>query len=136
MSETQATSIRVLVIDDHRTMRQIVRRLLGQIGIHDVEDAEDGAAALKLLHSPQAKQPDLIICDLHMEKMDGMDFCNKLRHDKNEVLRTIPVIILTGEQDAFVHDVTRQVGATIVLVKPVSASDLKERIVAAVGFAI
>ncbi len=74
MSETQATSIRVLVIDDHRTMRQIVRRLLGQIGIHDVEDAEDGAAALKILHSPQAKQPDLIICDLHMEKMDGMDF--------------------------------------------------------------
>ena len=136
MSETQATSIRVLVIDDHRTMRQIVRRLLGQIGIHDVEDAEDGAAALKLLHSPQAKQPDLIICDLHMEKMDGMDFCNKLRHDKNEVLRTIPVIILTGEQDTFVHDVTRQVGATMVLVKPVSASDLKERIEAAVGFAI
>ena len=136
MSETQATSIRVLVIDDHRTMRQIVRRLLGQIGIHDVEDAEDGAAALKMLHSPQAKQPDLIICDLHMEKMDGMDFCNKLRHDKNEVLRTIPVIILTGEQDTFVHDVTSQVGATLVLVKPVLAGDLKERIEATVGFTI
>ena len=136
MSETQATSISVLVIDDHRTMRQIVRRLLGQIGIHDVEDAEDGAAALKMLHSPQAKQPDLIICDLHMEKMDGMDFCNKLRLDKNEVLRAIPVIILTGEQDTFVHDVTRQVGATMVLVKPISAGDLKERIEAAVGFTI
>jgi CheY-like chemotaxis protein len=136
MSLTQATSIRVLVIDDHRTMREIVRRLLGQIGIQDVEGAEDGAAALKLLHSTQAQPPDLIICDLHMEKMDGMDFCSKLRHDKNEALRAIPVIILTGEQDTFVHDVTRQVGATMVLVKPVSASDLKERIEAAVGFTI
>lgn len=136
MSETQATSIRVLVIDDHRTMREIVRRLLGQIGIQDVESAEDGAAALKLLHSPQAQHPDLIICDLHMEKMDGMDFCSKLRHDKNEALRAIPVIILTGEQDTFVHDVTRQVGATMVLVKPVSAGDLKERIETAVGFTI
>ncbi len=136
MSETQATSISVLVIDDHRTMRQIVRRLLGQIGIQDVADAEDGEAALEMLHSPQAKEPDLIICDLHMEKMDGMDFCNKLRLDKNEVLRAIPVIILTGEQDTFVHDVTRQVGATMVLVKPISAGDLKERIEAAIGFTI
>ena len=136
MSETQATSISVLVIDDHRTMRQIVRRLLGQIGIQDVADAEDGEAALEMLHSPQAKDPDLIICDLHMEKMDGMDFCNKLRLDKNEVLRAIPVIILTGEQDTFVHDVTRQVGATMVLVKPISAGDLKERIEAAIGFTI
>ncbi len=52
------------------------------------------------------------------------------------MLRTIPVIILTGEQDTFVHDVTRQVGATMVLVKPVSAGDLKERIEATVGFTI
>lgn len=110
--------------------------MLGQIGIQDVADAEDGEAALEMLHSPQAKDPDLIICDLHMEKMDGMDFCNKLRLDKNEVLRAIPVIILTGEQDTFVHDVTRQVGATMVLVKPISAGDLKERIEAAIGFTI
>ena len=136
MSETQATSIRVLVIDDHRTMREIVRRLLGQIGIQDIADAEDGEAALEMLHSPQAKEPDLIICDLHMEKMDGMDFCNRLRHDKNDVLRAIPVIILTGEQDTFVHDVTRQVGATMVLVKPISAGALKAQIEAAAGFTI
>ncbi len=136
MSETQATSIRVLVIDDQRTMRQIVRRLLGQIGVQDVEDAENGEAALEMLHRPLAKEPDLIICDLHMEIMDGMDFCNKLRLDKNEVLRAIPVIILTGEQDTFVHDVTRQVGAATVLVKPISADDLKAQIEAAVGFTI
>ncbi len=136
MSETQATSIRVLVIDDYRTMRQIVRRLLGQIGVQDVAGAEDGEAALERLHSPQAKEPDLIICDLHMDKMDGMDFCSKLRLVKNEVLRAIPVIILTGEQDIFVHDVTRQVGATMVLVKPISAGDLKAQIEAAVGFSI
>ncbi len=136
MSETQATSISVLVIDDQKTMRQIVRRLLGQIGVQDVADAEDGEAALEMLHRPLAKKPDLIICDLHMEKMDGMDFCNKLRLDKNEVLRAIPVIILTGEQDTFVHDVTRQVGATMVLVKPISADDLKAQIEAAVGFTI
>ncbi len=128
MSQTQATSIRVLVIDDQRAMREILRHLLGQIGVRDVANAEDGEAALDMLHSPRAKEPDLIICDLHMEKMDGMDFCNRLRHDKTDVLRAIPVIILTGEQDTFVHDVTRQVGATTVLVKPISAGDLEAQI--------
>ena len=115
-------------------MREIVRRFLGQIGVRDVADAEDGAAALEMLHSPQAKDPDPIVCDLHMEKMAGMDVCNKLRHDKNEGLRAIPVIIPTGEQDTFVHDVSRQVGATMVPVKPISAGDLEAQIAAAVGF--
>ena len=118
-------------------MREILRHLLGQIGVRDVANAENGEAPpLDMLHSPRAKEPDLIICDLHMEKMDGMDFCNRLRHDKNDVLRAIPVIILTGEQDTFVHDVTRQVGATTVLVKPISAGDLEAQIEAAVGFTI
>ena len=136
MTETVDSSIRVLVVDDHRTMRQIIRRLLGQIGVHDVDDAEDGEQALEKLRNPTADRPDIVICDLHMENMDGMDFCNHVRRDKNDAIRAIPVIILTGEQDPFVHDVTKQVGATTVLVKPVSAGDLKIEIEAAVGFAI
>ena len=136
MTETETSSIRVLVVDDQRTMRQIVRRLLSQIGVRDVDDAEDGEVALEKLRSPTADKPDIVICDLHMEKMDGMDFCNHVRRDRNDVIRAIPIIILTGEQDTFVHDVTKQVGATTVLVKPVSASDLKVQIEAAVGFAI
>ena len=65
-----------------------------------------------------------------------MDFCNHVRRDRDDVIRAIPIIILTGEQDTFVHDVTKQVGATTVLVKPVSAADLKTQIEAAVGFTI
>ena len=65
-----------------------------------------------------------------------MDFCNHVRRDRDDVIRAIPIIILTGEQDTFVHDVTKQVGATLVLVKPVSAGDLKTQIEAAIGFTI
>ena len=136
MTGTVDSSIRVLVVDDHRTMREIIRRLLGQIGVHDVDDAGDGEQALEMLRNPTADKPDIIICDLHMEKMDGMDFCNHVRRNKNDAIRAIPVIILTGEQDTFVHAVTKQVGATTVLVKPVSAEDLKAQIQAAVGFTI
>ena len=134
--ETEASSIRVLVIDNQRTMREIIRRLLSQIGIHDVDDVEDGKQALEKLHNPTADKPDIVICDLHMEKMDGLDFCNHVRLDRNDDVRGLPIIILTGEQDTFVHEVTKQVGAATVLVKPVSAGDLKTQIEAAVGFTI
>ncbi len=117
-------------------MREIIRRLLGQIGVHEVDAAADGEQALEKLRIPTADKPDVIICDLHMDKMDGMDFCNHVRRDKNDDIRHIPIIILTGEQDTFVHDVTKQVGAATVLVKPVSAEDLKTQIEAAVGFTI
>ncbi len=136
MMETKTNSICVLVVDDQRAMRKIIRQLLSQIGVHDVDDAEDGEVALEMLHHPTTDKPDVVICDLHMEKMDGMDFCNHMRRDKNDAIRAIPVIILTGEQDPFVHDVTKQVGAITVLVKPVSAGDLKTQIEAAVGFTI
>ncbi len=136
MMETQASSIRVLVIDDQRTMREIIRRLLSQIGVDDVDAAADGEQALEKLHNPTADKPDIVICNLHMEKMDGMDFCNHVRRDKNDAIRGLPIIILTGELDTFVHDVTKQVSATTVLVKPVSAGDLKTQIEAAVGFTI
>ncbi len=89
MTETENSSIRVLVVDDQRTMRQIVRRLLSQIGVRDVDDAEDGEVALEKLRSPTADKPDIVICDLHMDKMDGMDFCNHVRRDRNDVIRAI-----------------------------------------------
>ena len=71
-----------------------------------------------------------------MAKMGGMDFCDKVRRDKDDTIRGIPVIIPTGEQDTFVHDMAKRVGATMVPVKPVSAGDLKTQIEAAVGFTI
>jgi len=134
--ETETSSIRVLVVDDQRTMRKIVRQLLSQIGVLDVDDAADGEKALAILHNPTADKPDIVICDLHMENMDGLDFCNHVRRDKNEDIRAIPIIILTGEQDTFVHDVTKQVGAATIMIKPVSAGELKSQIQAAVGFTI
>ena len=132
MSEFQAGDIRVLVIDDQRAMRSIVRQLLSQIGIHDVEESRNGEEALKILNQPSNEDPDVIICDLHMDKMDGLEFCNQVRRDKEHI---IPIIILTGDSDEFLHEVSRQVGAVAVLTKPVSAPELQEHIQTAIGFA-
>ena len=63
-----------------------------------------------------------------------MELCNKLRLSKQEAIRGIPVPILTGERDRMPLEVAKQVGATAVLAKPISAPDLCQHIESAVGF--
>lgn len=128
--------LRGLIIDDQRTMRRIVRQLLKQIGLTQLDEAKNGRDALDILNDPQAKTPDFVICDLHMDKMDGLEFCNRLRLSKKENLRQIPVIILTGDQDSFIREVSQQVGATIVLSKPVTAEQLHDSISDVIGFVV
>ncbi len=133
-SDNAMDAIRVLVIDDYQSMRSIVRQLLAQVGIHSVDEAANGIEALDLLTNPRAADPDVIICDLHMDGMDGMEFCNRLRRDESIRDRHIPVLILTGESDDLMLEVTQQTGATAVLRKPISAPDLLQHIQSAIGF--
>ncbi len=67
MTKTAEESIRVLVVDDQRTMRLIVRQLLGRVGISNVAEAEHGEEALAYVRNPATETPDVIICDLHMK---------------------------------------------------------------------
>lgn len=131
MAKFKAGEVRVLVIDGQRGMRSILRQLLAQSGIEDVIEARNGEEALELIDRPEVVEPDVIICDLRMDKLDGMELCNIFRLDKD---RVTPIIIVTGESDEFLHEVARQVGAVEVLTKPVSAPDLLEQIQTAVGY--
>ncbi|MCH8861505.1 MAG: response regulator [Proteobacteria bacterium] len=128
--------LRGLIIDDQRTMRGIVRQLLKQVGITHVDEARNGRHALEQLTAPDAKLPDFVICDLHMDEMDGIEFCNKIRLSKSDKLRMIPIIMLTGETDKFIRSVSRQVGAAHILSKPVTAEQLQESISDAIGFVV
>ncbi len=135
MSTDTLMALRALIIDDQRTMRSIVRRLLSQVGIIDVTEAAGGAEAFDLLEAAGEQPPDFVICDLHMEDGDGMAFCNKIRRHKNGNIAQIPVLILTGDSDSFLHEVALQIGAVNVLTKPISGPDLEREIYHAVGFA-
>lgn len=115
-------------------MRSIIRALLSQHNINNVTEAADGVDAMKNLLDCQRPNPDVIICDLNMENMDGMEFCNKVRLSKIEAIKAIPILILTGERDKMPLEVAKQVGATAVLGKPISAPDLCGHIESAVGF--
>ena len=134
MATRNGASIRVMVVDDHQTMRKILRQLLGVVGISDIIEASHGEEALAMVKNPHVGDPDVIICDLYMDKMDGMEFCNQMRRTDGIRERAIPILMLTGDDDPMLHEVSRQVGALKVLSKPIGADDLLAEIRSAIGF--
>ena len=126
--------LRILIVDDQRSMRGILRRLLNDIGVRDIIEGSSGVGALEKIQTANEKAPDLVICDLYMEHMDGLEFCNLVRRQKVEKLAGTPIIILTGERDKMMVDVAKRAGATTVLSKPISAPELKTEISTAIGF--
>lgn len=135
MTDVSHNPLRVLVIDDHRSMRSIIRNLLHKVGIENIAEAENGKVALAYLRAPDIEFPDVVICDLHMDEMDGMQFCNSVRSDKNLRNHHVPILMLTGDLDKLLHEVSKQVGAMEVLIKPVTAEVLGKHIEKAVGYA-
>jgi len=121
--------LNVMVIDDHKSMRDIIRQLLHVEHIDHVTEAENGKHALEVMMDAGIPSPDVIVCDLYMDVMDGLEFVHHLRRENN----VTPVLILTGEQSAFMHEVTMQAGASKVLTKPISAPALADEIHQVIG---
>jgi CheY-like chemotaxis protein len=134
MSADDFSMLQVLVVDDQKVMRSIIRNLLKQVGIDKVEEAANGDEALKWLQNPRTNDPDVIITDLYMDGMDGMELCNKIRRNEKLRSRATPIIILTGDEDEMMHEVGLQLGAASVLTKPVNAMELLAEIQTVIGF--
>jgi PAS domain S-box-containing protein len=111
----------VLVVDDNADMRQYVTRLLREH--YEVETAADGDAALA---AARARKPDLILSDVMMPKLDGLELLKELRAD--ERLKTVPVILLSARagEESRVEGLHR--GADDYLIKPFSARELLARV--------
>ncbi len=136
MPDDSTGAIRVLVVDDQSAMRSMIRQLLHQVGIDDVAEAENGEQALAALRMHGEADPDVIVCDIHMDQMDGTEFCNRVRRDKAIRNRAILILMLTGDRNRLVHEVAQQLGAAKVLTKPITAYDHLGEIEDAIGYSI
>ena len=125
--------LHVLIIDDQEVMRNIIKKLLAKANPAQITEAGDGVAALEMLRSGDV-DPDVILCDLHMEKMDGIEFLRALRADRSNLNSRKPVLILTGDKSEQAREITRQVGASKVLTKPIGAEDLIKEIMLVRGY--
>lgn len=102
----------VLTVDDSRTIRNMLLMTLSGAG-YDTLQAEDGVHGLEVLGG---SEPDVIITDINMPRMDGFGFIENVR--SSEQHRGIPILVLTTESDAEKKDRARQAGATGWIVKP------------------
>ncbi|WAJ29841.1 response regulator [Antarcticirhabdus aurantiaca] len=103
----------ILTVDDSRTMRELLRSALVEAGFNILQ-AEDGVHGLEVLR--ENALPDVIITDINMPRMNGLEFIEAVRADRG--LRAIPIIVLTTESDPAKKDRARNAGATGWIVKP------------------
>ena len=113
---------RILVVDDDPHAVEILTRMLGHEGYACVS-AAGGRAALQLVRSQAI---DLILLDVMMPEMDGLQVCEQLRAD--EQLRQIPVILLTAKDDMETRSRGMALGVSDYLTKPVNKRELFNRI--------
>lgn len=116
-------NLRVLVIDDFASMRKIEKNILGQIGIKNVDEADDGSTALpKMKNNPY----DIILLDWNMPNMNGLELLKIMRSE--DELKKLSVIMVTAEalKDNIVA--AAQAGANDYIVKPFTAATLEDKI--------
>ena len=113
---------RVLVADDTESIRLLFRRLLTADG-HDVVLAEDGAQALDAV---RRHHPDVILLDVAMPAIDGLEVCRRLKADP--VTRLTPVVLVTGQTDLSDRIRGIEAGADEFLSKPVHPHELRARV--------
>ncbi len=112
----------ILTVDDSRAMRDMLRHSLAEAGFRVVQ-AEDGLQGLEML---ARENPDVIVTDLNMPRLDGFGFIEAVRRDASR--RTMPVLVLTTEADGEQKNRARAAGATGWIVKPFDPVKLVEAI--------
>lgn len=125
-SVSRYSELRVLVVDDHHFLRTAVQRMLVSLGVQTVLQANDGQRALDILRGDEAQAVDVVMCDLDMPGMDGMEF---LRHLSSSKLAPVSVIIVSGLDTALINSVekmTRAYGLRLLgaIEKPLSLDKL------------
>lgn len=114
----------ILLVDDSSTVINIIKVYLMGLDYQFFE-AENGERALLL---SRLVPVDLVIADIRMPKMDGIELTRALRSDVDERIRKLPVILLTGEKQGGLEQEALEAGASAFLQKPISRVHLVEAI--------
>jgi two-component system chemotaxis response regulator CheY len=121
-------AIKVLVVDDQNSVRQMTRMTLEEIGFRHIHEAENG---VKAMETASLQPLDLIISDYNMPEMDGLGLLRAVRG--HPVARKVPFILLTGRGDKELVVKAAQAGVNNYLVKPFTAAILREKIEQVMG---
>jgi two-component system chemotaxis response regulator CheY len=121
-------NMRVMIVDDYKTMLRILRNLLRQLGFNNVAEAGDGGSALELLRKDNY---GLIISDWNMEPMTGLQLLREVRADAK--LKHVPFVMVTAESKSENVIAAKEAGVSNYIVKPFNAETLKTKLVSVLG---
>src|ERR687892_755126 len=116
---TRSTVAKILMVDDEPNIREVVGLYLRRDG-HTVVSATDGEEALEAYRE---SEPDLVILDLMLPKISGLEVCRRMRAD-----RRVPLIMLTARGEEEDRIVGLSIGADDYIVKPFSPRELAARV--------
>ena len=119
--------LHIMVIEDHPTMLHFTVATLKRIGVGSVVECKDAETALSLVAQ---ERPHLIVSDIHMKPMDGIEFLQRLRQQRPPIGDT-PVIFMTGDASQSMLSTALPLGISGYIVKPPRLQDLRARIDAA-----
>jgi len=119
---------RVLIIDDSKTVRNLVAFIMKQEGFR-VLSAEDGFDGLEKLY--ETENVDVIICDVNMPRMDGFTFIQNVR--EQDAYRDMPIIVLSTEGQESDIQTGLNLGANIYMVKPAQPEKLVRNVRMLIG---
>ena len=111
----------VLIVDDEERVRQVIGKMLGEDYV--VLEVMDGEAALDMAHR---YQPDIILMDIMMPKMDGYIAVSRLKTD--QITKDIPIIMLTAVGQELNKKLAHTMGAEVYITKPFTQQDLLDAI--------
>jgi len=123
-----AAGLKVLVVDDQLSMRQVTRMTLEKIGVRMIQEAENGQVALE---KAVAQPLDLIISDFNMPEMDGLGLLRAVRG--HPAVRKLPFILITGRGDRELVVTAAKAGVNNYLVKPFNEAVLRQKLEEVIG---
>ncbi|VAW86079.1 Chemotaxis regulator - transmits chemoreceptor signals to flagellar motor components CheY [hydrothermal vent metagenome] len=120
LEDASLDTLRILVVDDSVTSRRFIRRILTNLGIVNIQEAENGKEGLSLIESEYF---DFILTDYNMPEMDGHDFTAHVRQSSNQP--SIPIVMITSESNKSRLAAIEQLGVSAICDKPFEADTIK-----------
>ncbi|MGB0696576.1 MAG: response regulator [Rhodospirillaceae bacterium] len=122
-------NMKILIVDDYKTMLRIIRNLLRQLGFTNIDEAMDGSEALQMLRTTGGYE--LVISDWNMEPMTGLQLLREVRADAK--LKAMPFIMVTAESKSENVIAAKEAGVSNYIVKPFNAETLKTKMQSVLG---
>ncbi len=117
--------LKILLVDDNHYMRVLLAEILRAIGVKDIYEANDGAEGLQMMRDNNI---DVVMTDLSMQPLDGIDFVRLLRNSPDSPNQLAPVIMITGHSTYARVNEARDAGVNEFLAKPLTARGVIERL--------